>query len=77
MLAWLNNCVGHFNRRYFLMFMVYIEISMIFLMIFGIEIAYKELWLYYMPPEDHQGVYGFPVQVNTSLPQVFVFFSSI
>lgn len=51
------------------MFMVYIEISVIFLIIFGVEIAYNELWLYYMPPDDAE-LYGYPVNVNISLPKV-------
>ncbi|XKL62210.1 hypothetical protein PGB90_002043 [Kerria lacca] len=66
---WLNNCVGHFNRRYFLMFMVYIEISVLFLITFGIEIAYVELWLNYNATDDDTELYGYPVEVNIFLPQ--------
>ncbi|XP_065224703.1 palmitoyltransferase ZDHHC16B [Planococcus citri] len=66
---WLNNCVGHFNRRYFFMFMVYIEISVLFLITFGVEIAYNEVWLHFMSSGEEQDLYGYPVQVNTSLPK--------
>lgn len=54
------------------MFMVYIEISVLFLIIFGIEIAYNELWLYFMSSEEVTELYGYPVEVNISLPQVIL-----
>lgn len=71
-LAWLNNCVGHFNRRYFLMFMVYIVIGIIFLIVFGLEIAYQELWLNYNDVSEVPELYGYSVNVNTSLPKVCI-----
>lgn len=52
------------------MFMAYIELSVLFLITFGIEIAYKEVWLNYMSSGEEQELYGYPVQVNTSLPKV-------
>lgn len=72
-LAWLNNCVGHFNRRYFLMFMVYIVTGIIFLVVFGVEIAYQELWLNYNDVNEVPELYGYSVNVNTSLPKVCIF----
>ncbi|KAK7603810.1 hypothetical protein V9T40_003809 [Parthenolecanium corni] len=66
---WLNNCVGHFNRRYFLMFMIYIVIGIIFIIIFGVEIAYQELWLNYNDVNEVPELYGYSVNVNTSLPK--------
>nr|XP_027229278.1 palmitoyltransferase ZDHHC16-like [Penaeus vannamei] len=42
---WLNNCVGHYNHRYFFMYMVYMTLGTIFIMSLGFEIAYKEIWL--------------------------------
>ncbi|XP_071525564.1 palmitoyltransferase ZDHHC16B isoform X2 [Panulirus ornatus] len=42
---WLNNCVGHFNHRYFYMYMVYMTLGTVFIMTLGFEIAYKEIWL--------------------------------
>lgn len=52
------------------MFMVYIEISVLFLITFGIEIAYVELWLNYNATDDDTELYGYPVEVNIFLPQV-------
>lgn len=52
------------------MFMVFIEISVIFLITFGAEIAYYEVWLNYTSSGEEQELYGYPVQVNTSLPKV-------
>lgn len=42
---WLNNCVGHFNHRYFFMYMLYMVCGSIFIMAGGFEIALKEIWL--------------------------------
>ncbi|KAL7637594.1 UNVERIFIED_CONTAM: hypothetical protein RMT77_012323 [Armadillidium vulgare] len=42
---WLNNCVGHYNHRYFYMYMVYMILGTSFVIIFGFEIAYEEIWL--------------------------------
>lgn len=42
--AWLNNCVGYGNHRYFFLYMVYTAIGCLYIMIFGVEIAYKALW---------------------------------
>ncbi|XP_042214404.1 palmitoyltransferase ZDHHC16A-like isoform X2 [Homarus americanus] len=42
---WLNNCVGHFNHRYFFMYMVYMTLGTVFIMSLGLEIAYYEIWL--------------------------------
>ncbi|CAB0013472.1 unnamed protein product, partial [Nesidiocoris tenuis] len=58
--AWLNNCVGHYNHRYFFMYMVFIALSTLFIMIFGAEIAYKEVWLQTSDDE----IYGHPVRFN-------------
>lgn len=43
--AWLNNCVGYANHRYFFMYMLYTVIGSLFLIMFGFEIAYSVLWL--------------------------------
>lgn len=43
--AWLNNCVGFANHRYFFMYMLYTAVGSLFLIIFGFEIAYSVLWL--------------------------------
>jgi len=60
---WLNNCVGHFNHRYFYMYMVFISMSTLFIIIFGLEIAYKEVWLSDTGDED---LVGHPVKFNES-----------
>lgn len=40
---WINGCIGHFNHRYFFMFMVYMVTGCLFAMLFGFEIFYDEL----------------------------------
>ncbi|XP_014256493.1 palmitoyltransferase ZDHHC16A [Cimex lectularius] len=60
---WLNNCVGHYNHRYFFMYMVFISLSTFFIMAFGIEIAYNEVWLQNTREEEP---YGHPVRMNDS-----------
>ncbi len=50
--------------------MVYIELSVIFLITFGAEIAYIELWLNNSTTGDVPELYGYSVEVNTSLPKV-------
>ncbi|XP_055317033.1 palmitoyltransferase ZDHHC16 [Sitodiplosis mosellana] len=42
---WLNNCVGYANHRYFFTYMLYTVIGSLFLIMFGVEIAYNVLWL--------------------------------
>ena len=44
-IAWLNNCVGYKNHRYFFMYMVYMVIGVLFLVIAGFDLVYCELWL--------------------------------
>ena len=46
---WLNGCVGHFNHRYFYLYMVYTVLGCLFLMAFGLEI----LWYEVFPTENH------------------------
>ena len=42
---WLNNCVGHYNYRYFFLFMAYVCLGIVFLYIFGPAVVYHELYL--------------------------------
>ncbi|XP_017771905.1 PREDICTED: probable palmitoyltransferase ZDHHC16 isoform X2 [Nicrophorus vespilloides] len=57
---WLNNCVGYNNHRYFFMYMAYMVVGVLFLIIFGAELAYNELWLVHVDPE----LEGHPVKIN-------------
>ncbi|KAI5706179.1 hypothetical protein M8J76_005408 [Diaphorina citri] len=74
---WLNNCVGHWNHRYFFLFMIYTVLGCAFLMTFGLEIVYKEVYLgydpydYYYESQDEGGdvVVGFPVHIDHTLPK--------
>lgn len=66
---WLNNCVGHWNHRYFFMYMIYTVVGCTFLIIFGFEIAYKEVYLGYDAYESEDEVEGFPVHIDHSLPK--------
>lgn len=44
---WLNNCIGHYNHRYFFMYMVYMVGGVLFIMLFGVEIA----WIHFFGDE--------------------------
>jgi len=39
---WMNNCIGHFNHRYFFLTLVYIVLGCFFIMIFGVDIGYRQ-----------------------------------
>ena len=41
---WINGCIGHFNHRYFFMFMVSMVVGCFFIMLFGVEIFYQEVF---------------------------------
>uniref|UniRef100_A0A8D8UZP9 Palmitoyltransferase n=1 Tax=Cacopsylla melanoneura TaxID=428564 RepID=A0A8D8UZP9_9HEMI len=74
---WLNNCVGHWNHRYFFLYMVYTVLGCAFLIIFGLEVAYKEVYLGYDPYDYYDSLddgseevmIGFPVHIDHSLPK--------
>lgn len=38
-LAWLNNCIGHFNHRYFFMFCIFAWLGTLLVIVFGIPVA--------------------------------------
>ncbi|XP_012287712.1 palmitoyltransferase ZDHHC16A [Orussus abietinus] len=59
---WLNNCVGHNNHRYFFQYMVFTVVGILFILIFGIEIAYQE---YFVGPDPEPD--GHPVRINDSI----------
>ncbi|XP_069940744.1 palmitoyltransferase ZDHHC16 isoform X1 [Cherax quadricarinatus] len=77
---WLNNCVGHFNHRYFYMYMVYMTLGTIFIITLGFEIAYSEIWLggemgvglsdaldlvmNDSTPQEQDELEGYPVRIN-------------
>ncbi|XP_046835712.1 palmitoyltransferase ZDHHC16A isoform X1 [Vespa crabro] len=58
---WLNNCVGHYNHRYFFQYMAFTVVGILFIMIFGIEIAYQEFF-----PAQEIELDGHPVRINNS-----------
>ncbi|XP_074095713.1 palmitoyltransferase ZDHHC16 [Cotesia typhae] len=58
---WLNNCVGHYNHRHFFQYMAFTVMGVVFLMLFGVEIAYQE----YFPTQDPD-LHGHPVRINNS-----------
>ncbi|XP_050421560.1 palmitoyltransferase ZDHHC16 isoform X2 [Adelges cooleyi] len=59
---WLNNCVGFYNHRYFFLYMVYMTLGSLFLITFGADLVFTEVFY----KEEHP--VGHPVKINTSLP---------
>ncbi|KAF5281649.1 hypothetical protein FQA39_LY17747 [Lamprigera yunnana] len=62
---WLNNCVGHRNHRYFFCCIVYVVIGVLFLIVFGFDIAYTTVWLASEDSDDPE-LEGHPVKFNKS-----------
>ncbi|XP_016841678.1 palmitoyltransferase ZDHHC16A [Nasonia vitripennis] len=58
---WLNNCVGHYNHRYFFQYMLFTVVGVLFIIIFGVHLAYEE---YFLSPEPELD--GHPVRINNS-----------
>ncbi|KPM05418.1 prolyl endopeptidase [Sarcoptes scabiei] len=48
---WLNNCIGHYNHRYFFFFCAYTWLGTIFVMIFGVWVAFDHWFPDYSPFE--------------------------
>lgn len=65
-IAWLNNCVGYANHRYFFMYMFYTVLGSLFLIIFGVEIAYSVLWLNDEEWIETEPLEGHPVTYNST-----------
>ncbi|XP_024938502.1 palmitoyltransferase ZDHHC16A isoform X2 [Cephus cinctus] len=59
---WLNNCVGHYNHRHFFQYMAFTVVGILFIMIFGIEIAYQEFF-----PAQEPDLDGHPVRINDTM----------
>ncbi|XP_063980173.1 palmitoyltransferase ZDHHC16 isoform X1 [Diachasmimorpha longicaudata] len=59
--TWLNNCVGHNNHRHFFLYMAFTVTGITFLMLFGVEIAYKDFFL-----DQDVELDGHPVRINNS-----------
>ena len=51
---WLNGCVGHFNHRFFFLYMIYTVLGCLFLMILGFEILWYEVFPYNNQDEELQ-----------------------
>ncbi|KAJ8686787.1 hypothetical protein QAD02_022581 [Eretmocerus hayati] len=58
---WFNNCVGHYNHRYFFQYMIFTVLGTVFIMVFGIQLAYEEFFL--SPEPDLE---GHPVRISNS-----------
>lgn len=64
---WLNQCIGHHNRRHFFLYMIYTVVGVFFVMLFGIGIGYEVLlvgdgggW------QESEELQGSPVRFNLS-----------
>ncbi|GFG33078.1 hypothetical protein Cfor_12103 [Coptotermes formosanus] len=65
---WLNNCIGHYNHRYFFLYMAYMCLGVLFLIIFGFHLAYNEVWIGIeeIDEDDESLIEGHPVHFNNS-----------
>ncbi|XP_039490572.1 palmitoyltransferase ZDHHC16 [Drosophila santomea] len=64
---WLNNCVGYGNHRYFFLYMTYTTLGCLFLILFGLEIGHKYLWLEHGENwTEIEPLEGQPVKFNLS-----------
>ncbi|XP_044741783.1 palmitoyltransferase ZDHHC16B [Chrysoperla carnea] len=61
---WLNNCVGHFNHRYFFLYMVYTVIGVLFIIICGFSIGVEALWENTPDSDSIDELEGHPIQIN-------------
>ena len=41
---WLNRCVGHLNHRHFFLYMAYTVLGCFFIMVFGFEIIWDDVF---------------------------------
>ncbi|KAL0269883.1 UNVERIFIED_CONTAM: hypothetical protein PYX00_007470 [Menopon gallinae] len=65
---WLNNCVGHYNHRYFFMYMVYMTLGTIFIIVCGVELAYDVVYIGKSFDSDgEEELIGHPVRFNDSI----------
>lgn len=62
-LAWLNNCVGFRNHRYFFLYMAYMVIGVLFIIICGFDLAYTSIWLAHQDSDEPE-LEGHPVKFN-------------
>lgn len=66
--AWLNNCVGHYNHRYFFMYTVYMTLGTIFIIVSGMELAYDVVCVgKFYDSDGEEELIGHPVRFNDSI----------
>ena len=65
-LAWLNNCVGFGNHRYFFLYMVYTILGCFFLAAFGFRIFIEGVFLEQEHWTEVEPLVGQPVKFNLS-----------
>ena len=60
--------MGHLNHRYFYTYMAWMCVGIIFVIIFGLEILYAEVFVHSFQGEDYEDVEleGRPVRLNIS-----------
>lgn len=59
---WLNNCVGHYNHRYFFLYTTYLALGVLFLIIFGWDLGWDLIWSEEV--EEEIELEGHPVRFN-------------
>mmetsp|Transcript_8015 Transcript_8015/g.19284 ORF Transcript_8015/g.19284 Transcript_8015/m.19284 type:complete len:707 (+) Transcript_8015:488-2608(+) len=57
---WINNCVGFYNRKFFMLFVVYAWLCLMMVCVFGFVIVLDKVWRYLSVISPHNGP-GFAV----------------
>lgn len=64
--AWLNNCVGYGNHRYFFLYMLYTSVGVLFIICFGFELGWNVLFGDGAGWNEVEPLHGHPVRFNLS-----------
>lgn len=63
---WLNQCVGHYNHRFFFLYMVYMTLGTCLVMLFGFDIMWSELVVDWDAPGEDSAPLLIPLGNDTA-----------